>query len=310
MLTVDNLSIEFSRYEHGLGRTAVRPVDGMSLEVGQGEIVAVAGSSGSGKSLLAHAVLGLLPANARVRGAMRFLGTPLTNGQREKLRGREIALIPQSVGYLNPLATVGRQVYRAARLSGKCCCTAGQSLDTAFDRYRLEPRVKGHYPFQVSGGMARRVLTATATAGKARLIIADEPTTGLDPETARESLNHLRELADEGKGVLLITHDLAAALTVADRVAVIYAGATVEITSAQSFSDDTKLLHPYTRALWDSLPQHSFTPIAGFQPAGEEPMHGCAFAPRCPHWNSQCEIARPELVGVNGSKVRCFHAQG
>ncbi|WP_147820627.1 ABC transporter ATP-binding protein [Salidesulfovibrio onnuriiensis] len=310
MLNVSNLSIEFSRYDHGLGRTTIRAVNGMDLDVQEGEIVAVAGSSGSGKSLLAHAVLGLLPQNAQVRGVMRFMGTPLTPRQQKKLRGREIALIPQSVGYLNPLATVGRQVYRAARLSGKCNRTAGQSLDSAFDRYRLQPQVKGHYPFQVSGGMARRVLTATATAGKARLIIADEPTTGLDPDVARESLTHLRELADEGKGVLLITHDLAAACAVADRVAVIYAGATVEITRADNFHREDALLHPYTRALWDSLPQRSFSPIAGYQPAGDETIQGCAFAPRCPLRTQECALARPELVSIHESRVRCFHARG
>ncbi|MBG0789762.1 MAG: ABC transporter ATP-binding protein [Desulfovibrionaceae bacterium] len=308
MLSVKNLSIEFSRYGSARRRTIIHPVRDLSLDIGDGEIVAVVGSSGSGKSLLAHAVLGLLPGNARTSGEILFKGTPLTSASMAALRGRAIALIPQSVAYLNPLSRVGRQVYRASRLSGKCRATAARSTDRAFARYRLDESVKSLFPFQVSGGMARRVLTATATAGDADLLIADEPTTGLDPVVARQSLSHLRELADLGKAVMLITHDIDAAVTVADRVAVIYAGTTVELTPARNFADGA-LRHPYSRALWNALPQQGFGFVPGNQPMEDDAVNGCIYLDRCPDRTGECRCAQP-LRPVGKGHVRCCHAQG
>ena len=307
MLKVRNLSIEFSRYGTAWRRKAIHPVRDLSLEIGAGEIVAVVGSSGSGKSLLAHAVLGLLPRNARMAGDILFQGKTLTAATIPPLRGRSIALIPQSVAYLNPLSRVGRQVYRASRLSGKCCATAAQSTDTAFSRYRLHHGVKSMFPFQVSGGMARRVLTATATAGDASLLIADEPTTGLDPAVAQQSLGHLRELADSGKSVMLITHDLDAAVAVADRVAVIYAGTTVELTPASNFLAENGLRHPYTRALWNALPQQGFGFVTGNQPMEDHAVQGCIYRDRCPENSTECGEPQP-LRQIDEGQVRCCHA--
>jgi peptide/nickel transport system ATP-binding protein len=307
MLSVRNLSIEFSRYGKGWQRRTLHPVRDLSLTIESGEILAVVGSSGSGKSLLAHAILGLLPGNARSSGEILFDGEPVTPRTVARLRGKRIALIPQSVAYLNPLSRVGSQVYRASRLSGQCCRDAARRTDHAFDRYRLESRVKSMYPFQVSGGMARRVLTATATAGDAELLIADEPTTGLDPTVARQSLTHLRELADAGKGVMLITHDIDAAVTIADRVAVIYAGTTVELTPALAFTSGGGLLHPYTRALWNALPQQDFRYVAGNQPMEDRMIGGCIYADRCAVRTEECGLPQP-LRPVGANQVRCCHA--
>jgi len=307
MLDVSQLSISFSRYGKGLHKTTFSPVSDISLHINAGEIVAVVGSSGSGKSLLAHALLGLLPRNARVEGKVKFKDTELTDARMRLLRGREIALIPQSVAYLNPLVRVGKQVVRAARLSGQRRQAANHSTDTIFRRYALESRVQDMFPFQVSGGMARRVLTATATVGRADLIIADEPTTGLDPVVATKALNHLVELAAEGKGVLLITHDLEAAVRISHSVVVVYAGKTLEITSACCFLND-KLLHPYTKALWNALPQHNFTALVGSQPTGDHSILGCIFSPRCPVSQSSCCSVNPDLQKINGSLVRCPYA--
>ena len=307
MLSVRNLSIKFSRYGSGWRRTSLHPVRDLSLDILPGEIVAVVGSSGSGKSLLAHAVLGLLPGNARFTGDILFKGDRLSGRDMARLRGRQIALIPQSVAYLNPLARVGRQVYRASRLSGQCCQSAARSTDTAFDRYRLDAGVKSMFPFQVSGGMARRVLTATATAGDADLLIADEPTTGLDPEVIVQSLGHLRELADADKSVMLITHDIGAAVTIADRVAVIYAGTTVELADAGDFRADAGLRHPYTRALWNALPQQNFRYVTGNQPMENHDVDGCIYADRCADRTGECVAPQP-LREVEGGLVRCCHA--
>ncbi len=309
MLTVRNLTVRFFRYSGGLRKQPLPVITELDLSVSAGEITAVVGSSGSGKSLLAHAILGILPRNAHVSGEMRFKDAPLNAGRQRHLRGREIALIPQSVNFLNPLTPVGKQVFRAAQLRGLSAAEASVARDSAFARYRLAPLTQSQYPFQISGGMARRVLTATATVGNADLILADEPTTGLDPAVIAESLAHLRELADRGKAVVLITHDLQAALTVANRVAVFYAGTTVEIASAGDFQKDTDLLrHPYTKALWNALPQHGFSFIPGAQPSPEQLPEGCLFAPRCPLKKPECEDERPELRRLHGGFVRCFYA--
>ena len=310
MLDVSHLSISFSRYGKGLQKSSFSPVSDISLHINAGEIVAVVGSSGSGKSLLAHALLGLLPGNARMGGQLTFKDTELIDERIHLLRGREIALIPQSVAYLNPLARVGRQVFRAARLSGQPSATANRNTDTIFRRYALASPVRRMFPFQISGGMARRVLTATATVGQADLIIADEPTTGLDRQVAQKTLSHLVELADDGKGVLLITHDLAAAVRISNLIVVVYAGKTLEITSAMSFHSPEKLLHPYTRALWNALPQNSFTPLAGNQPTEDHDISGCIFNPRCPVAVQGCRLVAPTLQKINGSLVRCLHAAG
>ena len=262
-------------------RSDFTPVSDLSLNVETGEIVAVVGASGSGKSLLAHALLGLLPNNAITGGMLTFEGEELNKARIERLRGRRIALIPQSVTYLNPLIRVGSQVYRAARLSGLGKAGARAGTKYTFARYDLQPSAKKLYPFQLSGGMARRVMTAAATVGQAQLIIADEPTTGLDPAVAAKSLDHLRKLAESGKGILLITHDLDAAMTVADRVVVVYSGKTVETTASENFRSMEKLLHPYTKALWQALPQNGFVALSGEQPEDSDPngMHFCTALP-------------------------------
>jgi peptide/nickel transport system ATP-binding protein len=259
MLSVQNLRVTFTMYDVGLSQKQITTITDLNLEINAGEVVAVVGASGSGKSLLAHAVLGILPQNAHVGGTMVFKGEPLTPERQANLRGREIALIPQSVSYLDPLMPVGAQVLRAARLSGLKATKAQQVVDRTFARYKLASSVKKLFPFQISGGMARRVLVATAAVGRADLVIADEPTPGLHPDVVLETLNHLRELALEGRGVILITHDIEAALQVADKVAVFYAGTTVEIAAASDFAQGAKALrHPYTQALWRSLPQNEF----------------------------------------------------
>ncbi|MBE7469550.1 MAG: ABC transporter ATP-binding protein [Anaerolineae bacterium] len=309
MLSVQNLSVTFTLYDVGLTQKQLTVITDLDLEVQAGEMVAVVGSSGSGKSLLAHAVLGILPPNAQTTGQLSFKGKPLTPARQALLRGREMVLIPQSVGFLDPLMRVGPQVRRAAQLNGLTSIAAEESQQRTFKRYGLAATVTSFFPFQISGGMARRVLTATAAAGRADLLIADEPTPGLHPDAVTETLNHLRELANEGRGVILITHDIEAALRVADKVAVFYAGTTVEVAQASDFANGASMLrHPYTQALWRSLPQNEFIPVPGAQPMPDALPQGCLFAPRCPLVTDVCREARPTQYEVRGGLVRCFHA--
>ena len=252
LLEVKNLSVSFRMYQGALKHTLVTGMHDVNLRLTTGEILAVVGASGSGKSLLAHAVLGVLPYNAVTSGEMRYRGELLDAALQEQLRGRAMALIPQSVTYLDPLMRVGKEV----------CGLYGAPADMAatFRRLHLEERVQRLYPFQLSGGMARRVLFSTAVITDASLIIADEPTPGMDVKSAVEALQLLRELADAGKGVLLITHDIDLAVEVADNVAVFYEGRTVDMAPAAAFhGDGAELVHPYTKALYHALPQNDFT---------------------------------------------------
>jgi len=263
MLRVKNLCVFFSRYggdDSGLAlsRGLLPALRGVDLDLAPGEFLAVAGESGAGKSLLAHALLGLLPANAAIMGEMRFEGAPLTPARQAVLRGRTMALIPQSAAYLNPLRRVGVQAARAARLSGLSKKEAEAARDAAFFRYGLEKGDMRLFPFELSGGMVRRALTAAATAGRARLIIADEPTAGLDHEAAAETIRSLRELADEGRAVICITHDIPSILKSADRVAVFQGGSILEFAPPSAFGCDNGLKCSYSRLLRACLPQNAF----------------------------------------------------
>jgi len=304
LLEVKDLSLSFVQYSRGLRQKLLRVISSLSLDIGPGEIVAVVGASGSGKSLLAHAVLGIEPANALVDGSLLFDGWELTPERQAALRGRDIVLIPQAVSFLDPLMKVGRQVRNAVR-AGDPVAVQKQ----VFARYNLAPRVEDLYPFQLSGGMARRILVAMALVSGARLIIADEPTPGLDPLVLEEALGHFRELADEGRAIMFITHDINNALKVADRIAVFYAGTTVEIAPVSDFSGQgDNLRHPYTRALWRALPQNEFVPTSGHQPYPENWPAGCLYHPRCSLVSDSCRLGRPESRMVRDGMVRCFHA--
>lgn len=309
LLSIDDLTISFVQYDSGLRRRRLDVVTGLDLHVDVGELVAVIGASGSGKSLLAHAVLGLLPSNAVEGGRMTYDGAPLSQERRERLRGRDITLMPQSVAFLDPVARVGGQTRRAAVLAGSRDPSAATA--SAYRRLGLGDGTQRHYPHELSGGMARRVLGATATIGQTRLVIADEPTPGLHEAVVAETLGGLRQMADEGAGVVLITHDLTDGLGVADRVAVFYAGTTIEELPVDAFAGSGEALtHPYTQALWRALPRNGFVPLPGTQPQPDDLPAGCLFADRCPLVVEGCHVERPARRPVGRSLVRCIRAAG
>jgi peptide/nickel transport system ATP-binding protein len=178
-----------------------------------------------------------------------------------------------------------------------------------FRRFGLPGKTEKLYPFQLSGGMARRVLVSTALITDAEIIIADEPTPGMSLDQALEALQMFREMANAGKAVILITHDIDLAFEFADRVAVFYAGTTVETAPSSDFrTGPDALRHPYSKALWRALPQNGFTPIDGFQPYAGNLPGGCLFAPRCPYATEECHQRIPPTEEVRGGEVRCFHA--
>lgn len=303
LLEIHDLSVSFRMYDGKLEQHDLEVISNLHLTVHPGEIVAIAGSSGSGKSLLASAILGILPGNATVGGHLHYNGEELTPERQAKLRGSEIALVPQSVAYLDPLMKVGKQA------DGHKKPYPTEKRRGIFRRFGLPENTEKLYPFQLSGGMARRTLVSTALITDARLIIADEPTPGMSLDQALEALAMFREMANEGKGVILITHDIDLAFEFADRVAVFYAGSTIETALASDFKKGPEALrHPYSRALWRALPQNGFEAIDGFQPYAGNLPKGCLFAPRCPFKTPECEQKRPEVRELRDGEVRCIHA--
>ena len=302
LLEIHDLSVSFRMYDHGLEQTDLKVISDLHLTVYPGEIVAIAGSSGSGKSLLASAILGILPGNATVYGHISYKGQQLSAERQRQLRGTKIALVPQSVAYLDPLLKVGQQA------DGHKKPYPTEKRRSLFKRFGLPDKTEQLYPYQLSGGMARRVLVSTALITDSELIIADEPTPGMSLNQALEALKMFREMANEGKAVILITHDIDLAFEFADRVAVFYAGTTVETAPASDFKKGPDALrHPYSKALWRALPQNGFHSIEGFQPYAGNLPKGCLFAPRCPYKTSMCEEGIPPVTEVRGGEVRCYY---
>lgn len=295
-LEVQNFSVAFSMYQKGIQKSDLKVISDLNIRLSPGEILSVVGSSGSGKSLLAHAILGILPQNAVCSGEMTWFGEPLTPALQIKLRGKELALVPQSVNYLDPLMRVGKQISKER-----------EQANAALARYDLDQNAARLYPFQMSGGMARRALVATAAATQAKVIIADEPTPGLSPALAETAMARFRALADDGAAILLITHDVDLALRYSDRISVFYAGTTVETTKAANFADQELLHHPYSRALWRAMPQNEFAPTPGTQPYAGDLPEGCIYGPRCERRTAACG-KRPETVTMEDGEVRCCHA--
>lgn len=305
ILSVKDLGISFSKYTKGLRRRELEVITNLDIDLYEGEILAVVGSSGSGKSLLAHAILGILPDNATTEGNIIYKGKTLTLKDKEKLRGREIVFIPQSVNFLDPLMKVSKQV----KISIENKEEANKRQRDIFNKYGLDKKVDNLYPFELSGGMARKVLLSTALVSDCKVIIADEPTPGLDEKSLNEALKDFRNIADSGRAILMITHDIEAALKIADKIAVFYAGTTLEIANVNDFKGDGKnLRHPYSKALFNALPQNGFKPIKGSQPMPNELPKGCLFQDRCEYISEKCRLIRPNARMVRDGMVRCLNA--
>ncbi|MFI0467344.1 ABC transporter ATP-binding protein [Saccharopolyspora sp. 5N102] len=313
VLEVEHLNISF------LGRksrtTAVRDV---SFDVGAGEIVGMAGESGSGKSLTALAVMGLLPTPpAAVDGRIRFAGTDLlrlSQPERQRLRGSELGMVFQEpMSALDPVFTVGHQLTEcllAHRGMGKRAArTAAVEMLEAVGIPLPEQRF-GEYPHQLSGGMRQRVMIAIALICRPRLLIADEPTTAVDVTIQAQILELLRDLTRQhGTAVLFITHDLGVVAELCDRMVTLYAGETVESGPVSDVLGAPR--HPYTSRLLQAIPRiearHAeLKAIPGRVPPPDAPPPGCVFHPRCGFTTDDCRDHRPELLPVAGARtVRC-----
>ncbi|ROO90782.1 peptide/nickel transport system ATP-binding protein [Actinocorallia herbida] len=311
MLKVRDLSVRFAVRRERAWRE-VAAVSGVGFDLAPGECLALVGESGCGKSVLASALLGLLPGNAEVAGSAVLVedGLDLLAADEATLagrvRGRRVGLIPQSpAGHLTPVRTIRSQLAETVReLTPDADRRAG--VVEAAERAFFPADHLDRYPHELSGGLAQRAATALALVADAPLLLADEPTTGLDRDLVDRTAAELRRLVDAGRSLLLITHDLTAAEQVADRVAVMYAGRIVEIADAAAFFGSPGPRHPYARGLLDALPTRAFTPVPGMPPALDELPPGCAFAARCPAATSVCTIELP-LLDTRTRHPACHH---
>ncbi|ALF19240.1 MULTISPECIES: ABC transporter ATP-binding protein [Fusobacterium] len=251
ILEVKNLNIGFNMYDKLLNQKLYQMVFDLNVTIKKGEILAIAGSSGSGKSLMAHAILGILPKNTVVSAEIKFKNEIVDEDRLSQLRGKEITFVPQSIAYLDPLMTIEDQLMRKD--------INKQDFFKVMDTLGFTKADLGKYPFQLSGGMARRVLIANTILSKADLIIADEPTPGLSLDLAIEVLNHFRNMANDGKGILLISHDIDLVCNIADRMSIFYGGHILETLNTKDFLKGEKYIrHPLTKAFWKALPQNDF----------------------------------------------------
>lgn len=292
VLAVRDLSVRFRMR----GGQHVAAVTGASFDLPAGECLALVGESGCGKSVLASALLGLLPGNAQTAGRALIGDTDLLTADEKTLartvRGRRIGLVPQSpAAHLTPVRTVGAQLGETLReLTGTRKPDLPRAVRAAAQRAAFPADHLDRYPHELSGGLAQRAATALALVGDAPLLLADEPTTGLDRDLVNRTADELRRHVDDGHALLMITHDLAAAERIADRIAVMYAGRIVELADAKAFFGTPGPQHPYARGLLNALPERDFTPIPGMPPELGDLPAGCAFAARCPHAAEACDV--------------------
>ena len=314
LLSVKNLSTEFP-----VKKGIVKAVEDVSFDVDAGEILAIVGESGSGKSVTSLSVMGLLAEPGHVAGgSMEFEGKDLvTLSEREyrELRGNDMAMIFQEpMTSLNPVYRVGKQIVEAIRTHENV--SKKEARERAIDMLRKvgipspEKRIDD-YPHQMSGGMRQRVMIAMALSCNPKLLIADEPTTALDVTIQAQILDLLRRLRDDtGMAVLLITHDLGVVSETADRVVVMYCGQVVEEAEVRTLFDHP--MHPYTLGLLKSIPRledddsKRLYMIKGMVPNPLEMPPGCHFSDRCDSCMDICREKIPNLVDIDGHKVRCF----
>ena len=315
LLEVADLGVQFPTPQGEL-----RAVDGLDLRLERGEVLGLVGESGCGKSAAALALLDLVPPpGRRVRGRICLDGVDLAAaGPRafRAARGRRIALVFQdAAASWNPYLRVGEQLVEAARLRSRGERDAAARARALLERVGVDgERGFRAWPHELSGGQRQRALLAMALLGEPELLVADEPTTALDVTTQAQVLALLRELQRErGLAVLFVTHDLAVAAGLCQRIAVMYAGRVVEEAPAASLFDAAR--HPYAAALLACAPPLDgprlarLPSIPGLPPRRTAPAAACAFAPRCPRVESACVAADPPWVDLGaGHGARCIHA--
>ena len=317
LVEVKDLKVTY--YQNGVETPVVRNV---SFEIKKNETLGLVGESGSGKSVTSKAIMRLIaePPGRIANGEILFEGKNLLKmkeKQMQKVRGKDIAMIFQEpMTSLNPLYTCGSQIAEAILLHNKC--SKQEAWERAVEILKMvgvpspEKRAQS-YPHELSGGMRQRVMIAIALSCNPRLLIADEPTTALDPTIQAQILKLIHDMQKEkDMSVLLITHDMGIVAENCDRVAVMYAGQILEIADVKTIFGNPA--HPYTIGLLKAIPKldekvERLYNIRGMVPRFNELPKGCTFGPRCDFCDKKCEEEAPQLVNMgDGHLVRCHYA--
>ncbi len=311
ILEIENLAIAY-----GAGSREARAVDGVSFMIGEGEYLGLVGESGCGKSTIAKAILGILPPGGRiVAGAIRFQGRDLvglTEGELQQIRWRDIALVPQSaMNGFDPVYTVEAQLDEAITAHAHLPAPERRRrIAELFAMVGLEDSRRRDYPHQYSGGMRQRAMIAMAMVLDPKLIVADEPTTGLDVIVQDQILRRIRDIHDRlGKAMLLITHDMAVVSENCQKIAVMYAGRIMEYGGESVFRAP---FHPYTLGLCNAFPNladrdRELISIPGAPPSLFTPQEGCRFRDRCPFATARCAETPPYTEVEPGHVVACHY---
>ena len=316
LLKINNLSIDYKVKDGYLSA-----VNKINLTINKGEIFALVGESGCGKSTIAHSLLQLLPAkNTVISGEAIFKDENLVNMSAKKIehvRGKEISMIFQNpLDSLNPVFKVGNQVQEAILLDKVNKIDAWNKVIDLFKQVKMpdaEERANS-FPHELSGGMRQRVMIAMMLSRNPELLIADEPTTALDVTIEAQILEILKQLRDNyDTAIMLITHNFGLVAEIADKIGVMYAGEMIEMGDVYEIFKNP--IHPYTKLLMQALPRITknhgrLTTIEGSVPRITEKKEECRFANRCPYATDKCRNQEPPLVVIeNGHSYRCFKAR-
>lgn len=305
ILEINDLDVFFETSEG-----YVKAVNKVSLNIRRGECIGIIGETGSGKSVVGQSVLRLLTNNAHVNGSIYFHGMDLLEmdiKEMKKIRGKEISLIPQNPAQsLNPVLKNGKQVIEVFDNKDITLPEKRKKVISIMSRlfFKDLTKVYNSYPYQLSGGMKQRLLAAIALCSDPELLIADEPTKGLDPDSMDkicELFMHIK--TDHKRTMLIITHDLDFALRICDRIAVMYSGEIVEVNRVKKIIDSPS--HPYTQGLINALPRNGLVPLPGQSPSRIFLPTGCFFSQRCRFNSASCVSEHPLLREFEGGMVRC-----
>ncbi|MEA2074537.1 MAG: ABC transporter ATP-binding protein [Euryarchaeota archaeon] len=289
----------------------VKAVNAVDLEIEDNEKLGLIGETGCGKSILGMSITRLLQLSTKIEGEIVYKGKDLLKLNEEemrRIRGKEIAMILQNpTTSLNPVLKVGNQIAEAIRLhQGLDKRAAKAKAIEMLEAVRIPSPEKraNEYPHQFSGGMKERAMIAMALACDPSLIIADEPTRGLDVTIKMQIVKLMKEVTKR-RSMLFITHDLGVAAKICDNIAVMYAGELVEYAKTEDIFK--KPMHPYTQGFLNSLPSMGLKPIRGMSPSLIDLPSGCRFHTRCDHAERMCKNRHPEMLKIgNGHYVRCF----
>jgi peptide/nickel transport system ATP-binding protein len=314
-LKVTDLAVEFT-----VDKKTVKPISGVSFEIKAGEVLGVVGETGSGKSLTAHAIMGLTPlVGGKVTGSVQFEDKDLLTisiEEMQSIRGNDISFIPQNpMTSLDPVYRVGDQIVEGLRKHTKVGGREAKKQALAImEQLRIPSpdRVYMQYPHQLSGGLKQRIVIAIALIMNPRLLIADEPSTALDVTVQAQIMRLFRDQAiAHGIALILITHDLGVVAQVCDKISVMYAGNLVEYGDVETIFKEPK--HPYTKALLACIPvmgmeKGSLSAIEGNVPNALNYPSGCRYHTRCPDITPLCKEQAPQLIGIDGgAKVACHN---